>query len=134
MFKYSGREFRALFLSTFEATNQDGSTRNPTKSIADPYVINTVVSRARSLIVCVGNPYLLLKMEEHMCRKYGKKGKYWSNYLKRCLDNSSVQFHKSSGVLDANKQGHLDQLKRAVDEHLAAQYVNDESKQTYKYF
>ena len=64
-----------LFLSTFEATNLDGSTRNPTKSIVDPYVVNTAVSRARSLVVSVGNPYLLLSMEKHMCKKYGEKAK-----------------------------------------------------------
>ena len=124
----AGREYRALFLSTFEATHDDGSTRNPTKSIADPYVVNTVVTRARSLVVSVGNPYLLLRMEEHMCIKYGEKGKYWSNYLKRCLDNNSVVFHMSTGVYDANKQGQLDRLKKAVEERIATKYDLDESK------
>ena len=123
-----GREYRVLFLSTYEATHADGSTRNPTKSITDPYVVNTVVTRARSLVVSVGNPYMLLNMEKHMCKKYGEKGKYWSNYIKRCLDHNSVTFHKSTGVFDADKQGQLDRLKRAVENQIAAKYNIDESK------
>ena len=125
---FSGREFRALFLSTFEATHEDGSTRNPTKSIADPYIFNTVVTRARSLVVSVGNPYQLLKMEEHMGRKYGEKGKCWSSYLKRCLDNNTLTFHDSIRILDAEKQEHIAQLRRAVEEHIATKYGPDESK------
>ena len=123
-----GREFRMLLLSTFETTHEDGSTRNPTKSIADPYVINTVVSRARSLVVSVGNPYLLLSMEEHMCKKYGEKGKYWSNYLKRCIDNDSFVFHHSTGVYDADKQGKIDRLSRLIDKQIARKYTLSECK------
>ena len=125
---FSGREFRALFLSTFETTKKDGSTRNPTKSIADPYVFNTVITRARSLVVSVGNPYLLLKIEEHMERKYGEKGKCWSKYLKRCLDNNTLTFHDSIQVLDAEKQERISQLKKVVDEHIAAKYGPDDCK------
>ena len=117
-----------LFLSTYEATDEDGNTRNPTKSIADPYVVNTVVTRARSLVVSVGNPYMLLNMEKHMCKKYGEKAKYWSNYIKRCLEHDSVVFHKSTGVFDADKKGQLDQLNRAVDKQIAAKYNIDDSK------
>ena len=124
----SGREYRVLFLSTFEATNEDGSTRNPTKSIADPFVVNTVVTRARSLVVSVGNPYRLLNMEKHMCIKYGEKGKYWSNYLKRCIEKHSLEFHSSTKVLDANKQGELDRLNRAVEQCIAVKYDLDESE------
>lgn len=130
---YVGREYRVLFLSTFEATNKDGSTRNPTKSIADPFVVNTVVTRARSLVVSVGNPYLLLNMEKHMCIKYGEKGKYWSNYLKRCIENNSLEFHSSTNVLDANKQGQLDHLNRAIEECIAVKYDLDESTCVCKY-
>ena len=115
-------------MSTYEATHEDGSTRNPTKSIADPYVINTVITRARSLVVSVGNPYLLLSMEKHMCKKYGEKGKYWSNYIKRCLDHNSIVFHSSTRVYDANKQSEIDRLSREVQKLLEAKYQVDESK------
>ena len=119
-----------LFLSTYEATDKDGSTRNPTKSIADPYVVNTVVTRARSLVVSVGNPYMLLNMEKHMCKKYGEKAKYWSNYIKRCLEQNSITFHNSTEVFDADKQGQLDRLKRAVEKQIAAKYNKEESETT----
>ena len=115
-------------MSTFEATHEDGSTRNPTKSIMDPYVVNTVISRARSLVVSVGNPYQLLKMEQHMCRRYGEKGKYWSNYIKQCLHHKSLVFHPSTGVYDADKQSQIDRLSREVEKLIATKYHLDASK------
>ena len=117
-----------LILSTFEATYDNGSTRNPTKSIMDPYVVNTVISRARSLVVSVGNPYLLLNMEKNMCKKYGEKGKYWSNYIKTCIEHKSLVFHHSSGVFDADKQSQIDRLNRLVNNQLATKYDLEESK------
>ena len=80
-----GREFRAVFLSTLEITKPDGSTLNPTKSICDQYAFNTVITRAQSLIVCVGNPFLLFSIENSYnihC---------WREYVKRCLETSSLK-------------------------------------------
>ena len=76
-----------VILSTSEPTNADGSARDLTKSICNPFVFNTVISRARSLIICVGNPYVLLRKEQHMVRQYGEKAKCWSNFLKLCFEN-----------------------------------------------
>ena len=81
----AGEEFRACFISTTEPTWKDGSSRNPTKSICDPFVFNTALTRAQSLVVAVGNPFLLLKMERHMVAKHGKAGKGWSTYIRECL-------------------------------------------------
>lgn len=78
-----------MILSTSEPTNADGSARDPTKSICNPFVFNTVISRARSLVVVVGNPYVLLRKEQHMVRQYGEKAKCWSNFLKLCFDNKT---------------------------------------------
>lgn len=117
-----------LILSTYEAINEDGSTRNPTKSITDPYVINTAISRARSLIVSVGNPYLLFSIETCMCKKYGEKGKFWSNYIKSCIEKNSFVFHHSSGVFDADKQKELARLKKAVKKQIDFKYIVEESK------
>ena len=88
---YTGRDYRIVILSTSEPTNADGSARDRTKSICNPFVFNTVISRARSLIVCVGNPYVLLRKEQHMVSQYGEKAKCWSNFLKLCIDNKT--FH-----------------------------------------
>jgi len=56
--------------------------QNPTKSICDPFVFNTVITRAQSLVVCVGNPYFLCHLEETM--KSGKR--CWATYIKYCLE------------------------------------------------
>ena len=75
-----------MFISALEATEASGATVNPTKSICDPYVFNTIITRAQSLVVCVGNPFLLLSIESHT----GKK-QCWREYLKRCLEVSSLK-------------------------------------------
>lgn len=69
--------------------NGEGNTTNPTKSPCDPYVFNTVLTRSKSLVVVVGSPVALLKIEEHMVRLYGMKAKCWSNFLKSCLENGT---------------------------------------------
>ena len=113
-----GHEFRALFLSTSEPTDKDGATCNPTKSLCDRYVFNTVITRAQSLVVTVGNPFMLLRMEKHMVRKYGEKGKCWSNYIKFCLDNDTFDFHDSVRVSEAEKSKCIQELRNLVEEHL----------------
>ena len=69
---------------------ENGNTRNPTKSMCDPYVFNTVITRAKSLVLGVGNPFMLLKTEKHMVELYGRRGKCWSEYLKSCLKHGTV--------------------------------------------
>ena len=91
-----GQEFRALFLSTFEPCAENGDVNDPTKSCCDRYVFNTVVTRAKSLVVCVGSPLVLLKIEQQMVLKYGKRaGKCWSAYLSNCLKSNTVKVPKS---------------------------------------
>ena len=114
-----GREFRALFLSTSEPTNKAGATRNPTKSIGDRYVFNTAITRAQSLVVAVGNPFMLLRMERHMVQKYGEKGKCWSNYLKFCLDHGTLTVHDSLRVSGPVKSRCIQKLQKLVGEHLS---------------
>ena len=88
----AGEEFRACFISTTEPTWKDGSSRNPTKGICDPFVFNTALTRAQSLVVAMGNPFLLLKMERHMVQKYPRIGKGWSTYIRECLSRNVLSF------------------------------------------
>ena len=107
-----GQEFRALFISTSEPTKANGETRDSTKSISDPHVFITAITRARSLVVAVGNPFMLLKREEHMVRKYGDRGYCWSLFLKACLDNKSV--HCPFGWDDSKMKLLTNQVDRRI--------------------
>ena len=71
---------------------KDGSTLNPTKSLCNQYVFNTVITRAQSLIVCVGNPFLLFSIEKCTadCKKHEPPVYCWREYVKRCLETSSL--------------------------------------------
>ncbi len=115
----SGNEYQALFLSTSEPTNKDGSTRNRTKSICDPFVFNTVVSRARSVVVSAGNPFTLLRKESHTVKKYGDRAKCWSNYLKLCIENETISAAPSLGLSEEEWQWKLKSLKGLLLENSA---------------
>lgn len=84
MNQHVGREFQALFLGTIEPTDYDGMTCNPTKSICDPFVFNTAITRARSLVVCIGNPFTLLRMERNSSKSC------WKEYLHLCSMNNTL--------------------------------------------
>ena len=77
-------------MGTSEPIKDDAETCNPTKSVCDRYIFNTVITRARSLVVSVGNPFLLLKTEKHMIKKYGETGRCWTEYLKSCLQHGTL--------------------------------------------
>ena len=85
-----GQEFQAVFLSTTEPVTEDGNTLNPTKSPCDRFVFNTVLTRAKSLVVVVGSPKVLLKTEQHMVELYGDQGRCWSLYLKSCIEHGTL--------------------------------------------
>ena len=113
MSTFTGREFRAIFISTLEVTKEDGSTLNPTKTICDKYVFNTVITRAQSLIVCVGNPFLLFSIEKHAPnhKEHEAAVHCWREYVKRCLETES--FHLASQCYETNEsilQGNIAKL------------------------
>lgn len=110
-FLFPGQEFQAVFLSTTEPVNTDGSTRNDSKSPCDRYVFNTVLTRARSLVVVVGSPLVLLNIETHMVKHYGMKGKCWSLYLKSCLERNTFIIPTSVEHSELKKQQFKAHLK-----------------------
>jgi superfamily I DNA and/or RNA helicase/exoribonuclease R len=81
VFNIQGREFEAVFLSTSEPTGPDGTPKNITKSTCSQYVFNTVLTRAKSLVVCVGNPFVLMRSEEHL----NNENSCWKSYIRRCI-------------------------------------------------
>ena len=111
---YIGRECQVLLLSTSETTAPDAYTCNPTKSLCDPFVFNTAITRAQSLVVSVGNPFLLLKTERHMIKRYGDKGKCWSTYFRFCLQHKTFKFHSSQRLKKEEKQLILSKLDKII--------------------
>ena len=66
-------------------------SKNPTKSPCGQYVFNTAITRAKSLFVCAGNPFLLLKTEEKMKNEQ----MFWRDYMKRCIIAKTFHVHDS---------------------------------------
>ena len=78
-------------MSTIETIDPSTkNTCNPTKSPCDRYVFNTVLTRAKSLVVVVGSPLVLLEIEKRMVKLYGAQGKCWSLYILNCLQNNTL--------------------------------------------
>lgn len=108
-----------MFLSTNEPVDAHGNTRNPTKSLCDRYVFNTVLTRAKSLVVVVGSPLVLLNIEKHMIKLYKDKGRCWSVYLKCCLE-------KGTFIIPTTVEGN-EQKRQQFKAHLAARLQMVES-------
>ncbi len=101
-------------MTTLEPTDSDGSSQNPTKSMCDPYVFNTVITRAQSLVVCVGNPFMLLKTEQQMTRKYGPRIKCWSTFLSFCLEKGSISIDPSLRLSEPDKERCLEKIRSCL--------------------
>ena len=69
-------------MSTAEPTFEDGRSKNPTKSPCGQYVFNTAITRAKSLVVCAGNPFLLMKIEKRM---NNEQPNCWRDFIRRCM-------------------------------------------------
>ena len=75
-----------MFLSTVEPTNEKGEPFDPVRSMSNDLVFNTIMTRARSLIYCVGNPFTLCQIGQ----KYPVN--CWKSYLQRCVQCETLQF------------------------------------------
>ena len=87
-----GTEFKAIFVSTSEPTSESGGCIYETKSISDRYVFNTAITRSRALVVAVGNPFLLLKLENQMVDKYGEDARCWTPYIRQCIECNTFSY------------------------------------------
>jgi hypothetical protein len=111
-----GKEYCALVMSTSEPLKENGSpSLDPSKSLSNPYVFNTASTRAESLVVGVGNPFLLLKIEKHMVEQYGAKANCWSRYLKHCIENDTFALTES---LRKDEKTHINELKILIEAQL----------------
>ena len=80
-----GQEFSYLFISTVEGLELSGKSFAPLKSLSNPYIFNTAVTRARSLVVAVGDPFMLIKAEDAL----GSGRSCWKEFVSRCIDKGT---------------------------------------------
>lgn len=113
---FVGQEYQTVVLSTTEALNQDGSSLDATKSFCDPYVFNTVITRAKSLVIAVGNPFILLNLEKFFVREYGEEHNAycWSTYLDLCMKNESFHVDSRLALTEENKSKLLGEIRAKI--------------------
>lgn len=68
---------------------------DPLKSLCHPAVFNTAITRARSLIIVVGNPIALKRGENEI--KANPKG-CWKKFISTCEENGAYRVHTSQCV------------------------------------
>ena len=121
-FTPSGCEFTAVFIGTCEATDENGIPRNITKTILNHYVFNTAITRARYLVVAVGNPLQLLEKEEKLAilNPSNKNFHCWKEFIKRCIECKS--FHLPRGV--SKQVNNVKDFTKALYHHI---YSSSES-------
>ena len=105
-----GREFRAVFLSTAEPTTPEGKPKNPTKSPCSQYVFNTVITRSKSLVVCAGNPFPLMKSEKRM----DNECQCWRDFIRRCIENRTLYVPTGSCMPPDDLEERLLNIQRQV--------------------
>ena len=106
-FCYSvGREFEAVFVCTAEPVNKDYSPSDPVKSMCDRYMCNTIITRPKSLLVAVGNPFRLRKIEQKMAEE---NPVCWSEYIYQCWERDSL-------LLSATLRENIGACKKQLDE------------------
>ena len=112
-------------MSTAEPTFENGSSKNPTKSPCGQYVFNTAITRAKSLVVCAGNPFLLMKIEKHM---NNGQPNCWRDFIRRCIITRTFHVPSSTAAkCTENLKETLHQLQLLVfpDNLLASNEVTE---------
>ena len=83
-------------MCTAQPVNQDYSPFDPVKSMCDPFMFNTIVTRPKSLLVVIGNPFRLRKIEQithsgKIDQNIQDPPACWSEYLYQCWEGGSLQ-------------------------------------------
>ena len=122
---FVGREFRAIFICTSEAVDRSCATRDPVKSLCDQYVFNTVITRARSLVMAFGNPFRLMEIERKLANEGGIPNpqgssspvkKCWETLFYYCLQCNSLFLSEDLGQQrQESRQCALDQSKKLLE-------------------
>ena len=92
---FAGQQFDVLLVSTIESTYGNGRPFDPLKSLCHPAVFNTVITRARSLIIAVGNPHVLKKAENAIAGGTPAVG-CWDAFIRICKNKLTYDERRSS--------------------------------------
>ena len=103
-----------VLLSTFESRKYENGKITPLdpsvgfgSSVVSERTFNTVLTRAKSLFVAVGNPFYLLDAEEALVDSGAQKRYCWREYLKTCANHGALIF---SGSCNREEHGKLLEL------------------------
>ena len=102
---YSGKEYRIVFISTvrtrhsidFSKENADDECDQYLGFLSDTRQLNTAFTRAKSLVVVVGNPVALCSV--------GKCCNVWRSYVVECEENGSLYGEKNIEDIEYAIQG-----------------------------
>lgn len=91
-----GHEFKAVFLSLFELVQQDELNASYIKSLFNPYVFNTAITRAKYYVVAIGMPKEVQQFEQETISDPGRGGndtQCWHKYLALCNEQRTLIHH-----------------------------------------
>ncbi|XP_019862999.1 PREDICTED: probable helicase with zinc finger domain, partial [Amphimedon queenslandica] len=97
-FMILGHEFHAIFLSLFEPIQNDEMNAFYVKSLFNPFVFNTVITKAKFRVVAVGRLNEVQQFENdtlsHSCRS-DNRVKCWHEYLSLCRRQGTLHNEKA---------------------------------------
>ena len=128
-----------MFLSTSEPRlYQNGafkqtSTHNVGGSVSNQRVFNTVLTRAKSLFVAVGNPFYLLDAEQRLVETGHQNVFCWKEFLKTCVSRGSIVF--PDNCTTEQRQGLLQRVyysRSAVNSHVKGDTILQRNKEDFR--
>ena len=125
-----------------------GESSNPTKTLVNPHIFNTAISRSRQLVIAVGDPFRVLKTEKAMGHHTEA---CWREYIKLCLEKNTMffapnlqpRFQKLKELLRAEveicsfKHAKISQAQMSLLQSTGQQYFSlsesDDERSTHKH-
>ena len=133
-----GLEFRVVFLSISEPRlYQDGafhntSTQSVGGSVSNQRVFNTVLTRAKSLFVAVGNPFYLLDAEQSLVETEQQSVFCWKELLKTCISRGSIVFPDNCTTKQRQVLLQRVYLSRSMKSHVEHDTILQKNKEDFR--
>ncbi|XP_019857948.1 PREDICTED: uncharacterized protein LOC109586221 isoform X1 [Amphimedon queenslandica] len=89
-FMIQGHQFEAIFLCLLEPLKDGKIKEYFTKSLFNHFVFNTVITRAKTLVVTVGTPFEILDFEDQYISEADGEVKCWHEYLQLCKARGTI--------------------------------------------